>query len=176
MYERDHQMQDWCQFHRPKYKSRKLQEFGTENNNSRHSSPRHCQEPLTLWHPSEFLAKRSVGVTPNNNSASVLTPSRQNFGPTTVLSGRREHVASVENRWSSGYLNPTRQQNPHLWTQHSGQHCFTKDHGRLWVLQNRVRTPFPEFSIRNQVDLENCFEFPRTAMPGFALTLMMDID
>ena len=83
MYELDHQVQDWCQFHRPKYKSRKLQEFGTENNNSRHASRRHCQEPLTLWHPSESLAKRSVGVILNHNRASVLTPSRQNFGPTS---------------------------------------------------------------------------------------------
>ena len=144
-------MQDWCQFHGPKYKSRKLQEFGTENDNSRNSSPRHCQEPLTLWHPSEFLAKRSVGVTLNNDSVSVLTPSRQNVCPTAGLSGGREHVGSVENRRSLSYLNPTRQKTSSSLTQYSGQHCLTHDHGRLWVLQNRIRTPFTEFSIRNKL-------------------------
>ena len=149
-------MQDWCQFHRPKYKSRKLQEFGTENDNSRNSSPRHCQEPLTLWHPSEFLAKRSVGVTLNNDSASVLTPSRQNVCPTAGLSGRREHVVIPDSVFRPALPYP-----------------------RSWPT---LGSPKPHqdsihrVQYQEQADLENCPEFQRKAMPRFALTLMMDID
>ena len=146
-------MQYWCQFRRPTYKSRKLQEFRTENDNSRHSLPRHslprhCQEPLTLWHPSEFLAKRSVGVTLVPAGFWVLTPSKPYFDRSLPKSTpdyrdyRNCHRTAIFSLWDIGF----------------GSKGTLSDHFDLEV---RIKRPSESFDDFNQPASNNLFAIDR---------------